>query len=225
MADVDLYSSYVELKGWSEDDKDGYTEYDSWFAPLLAPGAKLLDIGFGDGTLLRWARRSGCDAAGVEIIPELLQRAASQGFAVHKRTQEIDETFDVVCAMDVFEHLTVNDLAAMLEECRRLLKPGGILVAKFPNGASPFSGYYQASDATHLKALAPRALAQIAVRAGLKVAKVFNPRSWPPSRLPGRVKRALKYKMRNLVERLYCALYFGTRFPIDPNVVVVLRAR
>lgn len=43
-----------------------------------------------------------------------------------------DETADQICSMTVFEHLDI-DLVAALDECWRILRPGGILYVKLPN--------------------------------------------------------------------------------------------
>ena len=44
-----------------------------------------------------------------------------------------EERFDVVVATEVIEHLHDDELAAMLTECRRLLKPGGYVFLTTPN--------------------------------------------------------------------------------------------
>ena len=48
-----------------------------------------------------------------------------------------DNTFDMVYAMDVLEHLV--DFVRALEECHRILKPGGILELQVPNALHPIS--------------------------------------------------------------------------------------
>ena len=45
-----------------------------------------------------------------------------------------DERFDAILSFDVFEH--VQDVAATLAECHRVLKQGGLLLVVFP-------GYWQ----------------------------------------------------------------------------------
>lgn len=42
-----------------------------------------------------------------------------------------DEAFDQIAALSVFEHLDVN-LVVTLNECHRLLRPGGVLTMKLP---------------------------------------------------------------------------------------------
>jgi 2-polyprenyl-3-methyl-5-hydroxy-6-metoxy-1,4-benzoquinol methylase len=59
---------------------------------------------------------------------------------LHVRADEmpfVNETFDLIIADNVFEH--VNDLASTLDECKRVLKPNGIIYApNFPSIWSKF---------------------------------------------------------------------------------------
>lgn len=55
-----------------------------------------------------------------------------------------DESFDVICARAVFEHLDV-DLVAAMDECWRILRTGGTLDIKLPHWQH-FSCY---QDPTH----------------------------------------------------------------------------
>ena len=49
-----------------------------------------------------------------------------------------DASFDKVVALDVMEHLTV-DVQQWLDECWRILKPGGQLVLRLPGWNNPVS--------------------------------------------------------------------------------------
>lgn len=55
-----------------------------------------------------------------------------------------DEAFDKVIALDVMEHLRI-DVQVWLDECWRILKPGGVLVLRLPAFDNPCS--YR--DVTH----------------------------------------------------------------------------
>src|SRR5207237_10793605 len=46
-----------------------------------------------------------------------------------------DGAFDVIVAFDVFEH--VRDVAQVMAECYRTLKPGGVLLTAFPQFLQP----------------------------------------------------------------------------------------
>jgi len=66
-----------------------------------------------------------------------------------------DNSFDKIAALAVFEHLDI-DLVQSLDECWRILRPGGQLVLKLPMWNSPMS----CDDPTHRWRFTPRALDQ-----------------------------------------------------------------
>ena len=99
------------------------------------PG-RLLDIGTAAGAFVAAAQARGWKAEGCE--PNTwLARWGSAHFGVPIREGSVfeqdykDGTFDVVTLWDVIEH-TLNP-REMLEHCRRLLKPGGVLVVNYPD--------------------------------------------------------------------------------------------
>lgn len=113
------------------------------FADLLAPDpeASILDYGCGDGTIVSLLRAGGRQAFGCDVFydggsyrstvaPGLLAagviRDMPAGVIPHP-----DATFDLVMSNQVFEH--VPDLDAVLDEIRRVLKPGGVLLFLFPD--------------------------------------------------------------------------------------------
>ena len=221
-SDSALYAGYAEFKGLSWEEKPRTTRFASWLAPLIPPGCDLLDFGFGAGEVLRWARGRGCTAVGVERLPELVAAALADGFYAKEDASQITRLQDRIIAVDVLEHLSNAQLSAFLEDCQRLLRQGGLMVSRFPNAASPFSGYYQSGDVTHLRALSPSALIQQAGQHGLVHVKTFNPRFRPPGILKS-MRSSCAYALRDLVEIAIGNLYFGYRIPLDPNVVVVLK--
>jgi SAM-dependent methyltransferase len=99
---------------------------------------KLLDFGCGWGQYLGAAKAVGWDAIGIEIDPEKIEFARSQGLnAVQGELLDgifDSETFDAVIAQQVFEHL--YDPVSYIEEIRRVLKPGGVLFVSVPNYGS-----------------------------------------------------------------------------------------
>ncbi len=108
----------------------------------LAPGEVVVDIGTGRGELLAAALAMGAGHAyGVEYSPDAL-RMANQTLAAHDvgdRAEVLladarsiplpDGVADLVCFVDVVEHLTPDELHASLVQARRLLKPTGRVVA------------------------------------------------------------------------------------------------
>ncbi len=102
-------------------------------------GLKILDAGCGEGHLLEKLKRSESGNAyyGVDVTPEALGRAKERcpesqvSHANLVQTGFPDNFFDVVTCTEVIEH--VYEYKAVLEELRRILKPGGILILTFPN--------------------------------------------------------------------------------------------
>ncbi|MCA1815669.1 MAG: class I SAM-dependent methyltransferase [Acidobacteria bacterium] len=95
----------------------------------LPSGARprILDVGCGTGANLEMLARFG-DAHGVDVSEDALGFCRERGLSdVRRGAAESlpfeDESFDLVTALDVVEHL--DDDAAGLAEMRRVLKPGG----------------------------------------------------------------------------------------------------
>jgi SAM-dependent methyltransferase len=219
-----LYDDYVAFKGWEADDSVPDTpDLEAVIRHSGRTEGALLDVGFGRGELLDWARSAGFSTAGVEVVPELVDRARSRGHeAVDNISRLPPNAFDVITAIDVLEHLSREQLREFFVDVRRVIRPDGVLVARFPNGQSPFSGAYQNGDLTHLLALTPSAARQAALGSGMDFVSSHNFRPVPPG-LRG-AKRRLAYVLRDLIESVLGVLYVGHRVPMDPNIVVVFRA-
>jgi 2-polyprenyl-3-methyl-5-hydroxy-6-metoxy-1,4-benzoquinol methylase len=99
----------------------------------------LLDVGAGAGLLIAEAQRRDLVATGVEPSRALVDSARRvngvelvQGFFPHP--QLAGRTFDVICLVDVIEHLT--DPLQLLRHCTAALSPGGLLVVVTPDVGS-----------------------------------------------------------------------------------------
>ncbi len=109
-----------------------------WAAQIILyaePGAKVLEMGCGLGTLTRWLCDLGYQAVGTELNPfwrEYLRRKL--GITVLDPAavpvNETGERYDVLIAMDVLEHLP-NPMDEM-EKISATLSPGGILLLQLP---------------------------------------------------------------------------------------------
>jgi SAM-dependent methyltransferase len=229
MPDTTMYDSYVAFKQWGDTaalDRPEDFEYLLRDAGLTGSKLDILDFGFGAGDFMDWARGAGHSIVGVEILPEMIAAAAARGHRVLAASDAEaglgDARFDAVVTLDVMEHLDRNAFAALIALARMVLKPGGIILARFPNGDSPFFGRFQYGDLTHDKPLSASSVRQWAAPHGMVLTRAFNPRSIPPG-LGRSLKRRLTYLARNLIETLLGFVYFGYRFPMDPNVAVVLK--
>lgn len=92
----------------------------------------ILDIGCGAGFLSNQLARSNYDVIGVDISQESLEVAARFDetkkavylYANAYHLPFIKESFDLVCAMDILEH--VDNPTQLITEASRVLKPGGL---------------------------------------------------------------------------------------------------
>ncbi len=109
--------------------------------PLPFEGLRLLDIGCGGGLLSEPMARLGATVVGADAAPRNIPvarvHAEQQGLTIDYRhttaeaLAEAGEEFDVVLNMEVVEH--VADPPAYLDACRRLLKPGGLMICSTIN--------------------------------------------------------------------------------------------
>jgi 2-polyprenyl-3-methyl-5-hydroxy-6-metoxy-1,4-benzoquinol methylase len=110
----------------------------SFLTRLLAPGARVLDLGCGRGVILGPLADRGFEVHGLEISAEAA-RGADPRAEIRIASSLSDagyETafFDEVVIWHVLEH--VDDPRGTLEEVARILRPGGRLIVAVPNFSS-----------------------------------------------------------------------------------------
>jgi cyclopropane fatty-acyl-phospholipid synthase-like methyltransferase len=129
----------------------------------------VLDIGCGQGELVRLLAGDGFDAWGVDVSPEQVALARCDRVAqgdFHTYLRACASEWDAVVATDVLEHLTRAELVATFDEVRQALRPGGVFVARVPNAVSPMGGHTMFGDFTHETWFTRRSVAQLAAVAG-----------------------------------------------------------
>lgn len=106
-------------------------------ARLVPEGARVLDLGCGDGALLeRLQRQRGCSGYGVEIADGNVLQCVRRGVDVIQLNLDEglsmfeDASFDVVLQIDTLQHL--RNAEVMLRETARV---GRIGIVAFPNFA------------------------------------------------------------------------------------------
>ena len=106
-------------------------------ALALGPDARLVDVGCGTGGASLVLSRYG-HAVAVDRSADALRLGTSAGrpyrhrvvAAVDQPLPFADGSFDVVCALDILEHL--DDDRAAARELRRICKPGGVVIVFVP---------------------------------------------------------------------------------------------
>ena len=116
---------------------------DAYLAAGLGPDSKILDVGCATGGMMRVMEGLG-RFTGLDANPKAaaMARARSGNPVIVGDATCLpfeDATFDGVTAMDVLEH--IQDHEAAVREIRRVLKPGGPLIATVPCHPALFSAH------------------------------------------------------------------------------------
>jgi SAM-dependent methyltransferase len=100
-------------------------------------GGKLLEMGCGRGEALGLFTELGWDAEGLDPDAAAIRVARERGLRVKPGSlyeqAYAPGSFDAITMSHVIEHL--HDPVDVVKECRRILKPGGVMVALTPNTA------------------------------------------------------------------------------------------
>lgn len=148
-----------EAEGWTRAAYDniyqgeGIRQIDSfylWLLELIAPppGAALLDVASGESVLAGMARRRyGARAASSDLSWQAMHIARREGagdavVANGERLPFASHSFDYVTCIGSLEHFL--DMAAGIQEMRRVLKPEGVACILVPNSYSIIGNVYSA---------------------------------------------------------------------------------
>ncbi len=155
-------------------------------------GARILDVGCGDGFHLRLLAEYGDPTwtlEGIDVDPRAVARASAEGTKVHLGTIESLDLpanhYDVVYALQTIEHL--DDPKAFMDAVFRIMKPGGRLVLVTDNNRSLdfrlfrrryWGGYH---FPRHFNLFNAGSLSRLAEQAGFRtmdVGTIVSPVNW-----------------------------------------------
>ncbi|MET0232591.1 MAG: class I SAM-dependent methyltransferase [Rhodanobacteraceae bacterium] len=232
-AAADPYAGYAAWKEWSGafEASDREARYFAEeFRGIALKGKLVLEVGFGNGSFLAWAKSEGADAAGVEINADMRDAARSHGFEVFDvslvELAQRGARYDLIVAFDVLEHWDTDELVANFRAIRDLLGDGGLFVSRFPNGQSPFGRVYQHGDFSHKSVLSTYKIEYLARLANFEIVRIDNVRRVPSRPGPlASVRHAWLAYRRRWIERSIARLYGIRKLPLDPNLVAVLEKR
>jgi SAM-dependent methyltransferase len=139
--------------------------------PLPSAG-RVIDIGCGQGELVRLLLADGYDALGIDVSPEqaAIAQAAGLGRVRHGDYRDLlmerTNWLAAVTATDLLEHLTKDEVLETFDRVVKALAPGGVFVARVPNAVSPLGGHIRYGDFTHESSFTVRSIRQLAAAAG-----------------------------------------------------------
>src|SRR5690606_1620260 len=157
------------------------------FLDLLPAGARILELGCGDGRDAEYAIARGFDVHPSDGSPNMARLAGERlGFDVPVlRFSELEavEAFDAVWCQATLLHLAEDELPAVVTGIHQALRPGGLHWASFKGGnggaRDPHGRFYSYLPAARLKAAyrraAPWSGLDISTRDGFSFGKVPTP--------------------------------------------------
>ena len=151
------HENYLNWKGWDPNLFGSFTPKESQRFRLelkslkLKRAARILEIGFGHGHFMAWAKSQDYRVEGIEKNPHLVEIAIHKSFLATSTDREGygNEQYDLIAAWDVLEHMSHDEIEICLNNVRKALVPGGYFIAKCPNGDSPLGLAHQNGDITH----------------------------------------------------------------------------
>lgn len=114
--------------------EEGYRSDHLLVAQMVEPGAKVLDVGCGEGDLLRLLETRGVDGRGIELSREGVNRCVAKGLAVVQGDADTDlinypdDSFDYVILSQTLQ--ATRQPRVVLEN---LLRIGQRAIVSFPN--------------------------------------------------------------------------------------------
>lgn len=153
---------YSDFEARFRGDRESVREQLSRYVELLPAGEPLLDLGCGRGEFVELLQEAGRNIEGIDLSRTMLDEAAMRNLPCRRANilEELagrpDASLGGIFSAQVIEHLPPEVLQEVINHCRRVLKPGGVLLLETINPLSLFAlSRIFFLDATHVKPLHP----------------------------------------------------------------------
>jgi len=126
---LDLYAKIEPLIGFDAPYERLYERYCNELRFLHVKS--ILDIGCGNGKLLKRLKEEGFEAKGIERSEHMVQRALQLGVdaSMNELSHFESESFDgVIAVADVMNYMDTDELMLFLEDVSRVVKKGGFFL-------------------------------------------------------------------------------------------------
>ena len=177
--EIDFYATYNDFKSYETPvlKRKHIRQFDRefWRPAACSADMAVLEIGCGAGLFLCYLKEKGVtEALGIDQNPELIHHlppAVTDNFVNADVWQFVADgaggrRFHRIAMFDVLEHFTPDEGVRLLRGLNSILAPGGRVVARVPNVASPWGVQVQFGDLTHKTPFTPGSMRQLALAAG-----------------------------------------------------------
>jgi SAM-dependent methyltransferase len=223
----DFYRSYSTFKRYQtptiKPKHIRWYDREFWIPTRCTRETSVLELGSGPGEFLAYLDHKGVsrfrgiemDRNAVAVMPVRLQGSVQVSDIWSYLDSAVDEQWDRVVMLDVLEHFSASEGVWLLEQLKRVLSPGGLVIARVPNMGSPWGAIHQYADITHKAAYTAVSLEQLGIAAGYEV------ESFLPYRRGTPVRRFLEDCLNGLLARML------TVSPViwTANIIVIYRVR
>ncbi|OGN10640.1 MAG: hypothetical protein A3J46_05535 [Candidatus Yanofskybacteria bacterium RIFCSPHIGHO2_02_FULL_41_11] len=198
-----------------------FVEYKTQYIDKFFPEdktAKILDLGCSYGLFLDACNRCGfLDYEGVDFDDKAVSYARREFGLKNIFKDDIfnfidsrsDDTYDVITAFNIIEHIKKEKVETLLNLIYRKLKPHGLLFIEVPNADSPIGIHTFYSDITHEFAYTKSLVTRLLETAGFKNTKV----------MPNRVRSNLIIRLAQKV--LAKVVGFDDKLMFSGNIIVI----
>jgi len=183
--------------------------------------ARILDFGCGMGQFLLFLQNRGyVNAEGIDVSRSQVDYCSSIGLQNVSLTpdsmaylEDHPESFELIVALDVFEHLQKPTIIPMLRAIRAALKPRGIFFMRVPNVAAAVGPWTRYMDFTHELSYCDRSAYQILGEADFTNIRVLPTQTFYNHRLLGKMFEVVRSCLYLGLKLIYTIQSPGTLIP------------
>ena len=183
---------------------------------FIPPDSRILDLGAGYCSFINNIR--GSEKHAVDLFAELTEHAAKEVITHIGPCTNLDffddNSFDLVFASNLLEHLPNDALFNTLTEVRRILKAGGSIMCLQPNFRLCYRTYFD--DYTHVQIFTDRSLSEFLNSFDFNVTHVLS------RFLPVNMKSKLRFNIPMLRSIIRCYLNSPVK-PFAGQMLIVAR--
>jgi 2-polyprenyl-3-methyl-5-hydroxy-6-metoxy-1,4-benzoquinol methylase len=178
------HSNVFSKKEYENSSTQFELNYGQFISPAQDPN--ILDLGCGTGHFLYYLEKKGCTHfLGIDISSQQVDFCREH---VSKKVEMADafeylkekkNTYDVIVANDLLEHIPKEEIIAFLRLANTALKEKGLFLMRTPNMGNPLALYSRYKDFTHEVGFTDRSLYQALWTAGFRDIQIFPYKSFP----------------------------------------------